>query len=75
MSWTSPDERNDRAGMKQPADRDPSALPGTRPPEYVVKAWVSEQLKDKIQRLDAAPASAQRAEHRPAPEPDLEAEP
>ena len=63
------------AEAKQPPGSDSSPPPKTRPPEYVVEAWVSEQLKEKIRRLDAAPAHSRRAEHRRAPEPDLEAEP
>lgn len=63
------------AEAKQPPDRDPSPPPGIRPPEYVVEAWASEQLKDKIRLLDAAPANSRQAEHVRAPEPDLEAEP
>jgi hypothetical protein len=63
------------AERKQPPYRDPSSSPGTRPPEYVVEAWVNEQLKEKIRRLDAAPANSRQTEHRRAPEPDLEAEP
>jgi hypothetical protein len=61
--------------MKQPPDRDPSPRPRTRAPEYVVEAWVSAQLKDKIRRLDATPASSRQTGHERAPEPDLEAEP
>jgi hypothetical protein len=63
------------AKAKQPPGRDPSPPPKTRPPEYVVEAWVSEQLKEKIQRIGAAPAHSRRAEHRRTPEPNLEAEP
>jgi hypothetical protein len=63
------------AEAKNPPGRDPSPPPKTRPPEYLVEAWVSEQLKEKIRRLDAAPGRSRGAEHRRAPEPDLEAEP
>jgi hypothetical protein len=68
-------EGKDRAGMKQPPGHDPSPAPVTRGPEYVVEAWDSEQLKDKIRRLDATPASSRQARHERAPEPDREAEP
>jgi hypothetical protein len=34
--------------MKHPPDRDGSRLPRSRSPGYVVQAWVSEQLKEKI---------------------------
>ena len=61
--------------MKQPPGPDPSPRPGTRPPEYVVETWVSEQLKDKIRRLDATPAHSRQTGRERAPEPDLEAEP
>jgi hypothetical protein len=60
---------------KQPPGREPSPPPGTRAPEYVVQAWVSEQLKDKIRRLEATPASSRPAGCERAPEPDREAEP
>ena len=36
--------------MKRPRQPDPSSLPGTRPPEYVIEAWISPQLKDRIRR-------------------------
>jgi hypothetical protein len=49
--------------------------PGTRPPEYVIELWVSDQIIDRIRRAPATPAV-------PAPEPpparaeqELEAEP
>ena len=63
------------AEANQPSGRDPSPSPGTRHPEYMVEAWVNKQIKEKIQRLDADPANSRQAEHRRAPEPDLEAEP
>jgi hypothetical protein len=62
--------------MKQPHDRNASATPGIRPAEYVVEGWVSQQLKDKIRRLGAAPADpGQAGAPNRAPEPELEAEP
>jgi hypothetical protein len=62
--------------MKQPRNRDATPTPGTRPPEYVIEAWVSEQLKDRIRRLGPAPAAPGRTgPQRQAPEPELEAEP
>ena len=60
---------------KQPPDRDPSPPPGTKAPEYVVEAWISERLKDKIRRFESTPASSRQAGRERAPEPDLEAEP
>ena len=62
--------------MKQPPDPEPRQ-PGTRPPEYVAVLWVSEQLRDRIQRNGTALAEALHAAHPQtrAPEPDLEAEP
>ncbi len=60
--------------MKKPQDRDASHTPGTRPPEYVIETWVSEQLRDRIQRNGKALAEARQAASR-TPEPDLEAEP
>ena len=62
--------------MKRPRQADPSPSPGRRPPEYVVEAWVSQQLKDRIQRLDVIPADLARpAPQKEPPEPELEAEP
>ena len=46
--------------MKQPSRRDASPPSGTRPPEYVVEAWVSPQLRDRIQRTGTAPAQGER---------------
>ena len=62
--------------MTQPPDHDASHHPGTgRLPEYVVEAWVSHQLRDKIQRLTADHTSTRKADiQKPAPEPELEAE-
>jgi hypothetical protein len=60
---------------KQPPGRDPSPPSGTRAPEYVVQAWASEQIKDKIRRSEPTPASSRQAGRERAPEPDLEAEP
>ena len=67
--------------MKQPPDRDASHTHGTRPPEYVIVTWVSEQLRDRIQRNSAALAQdrqdpgRQRHGRRAEPEAELEAEP
>jgi hypothetical protein len=63
--------------MTQPPDRDAGHHPGTgRPPEYVVEAWVSHQLRDKVQRLAADSTGTGKADiQRRAPEPELEAEP
>jgi hypothetical protein len=63
--------------MTQPPDRDASHHPDAgRPPEYVIEAWVSHQLRDKIQRLAADPTSTGMPDiQRRAPEPELEAEP
>ncbi len=57
--------------------REPNPPPGTRPPAYVVELWVSEQLRDRIQRNGWSLAEALRiADERPEQgEPDLEAEP
>jgi hypothetical protein len=64
-------------GMKPSPDRDANRLSGTgRPPEYVVEAWVSHQLRDKIQHLDATLSGAEKADRQGrVPEPELEAEP
>jgi hypothetical protein len=36
--------------MKRTHQPDPAPQPGLRPPEYVIEAWVSPQLKDRIRR-------------------------
>ena len=36
--------------MRRSPGRDTNPEPGTRPPEYVIETWVSEQLRDRIQR-------------------------
>ena len=71
-----PGQRKD-TGMKQPPDRDASHPSGTRPPEYVVVTWVSEQMRDRIQRNGKSLAEALQAKEAQnrAAEPDLEAEP
>jgi hypothetical protein len=70
----------DRAG--QPHHRGANHTQGTsRPPEYVVEAWISEQLRARIQRntishaerLQAANAHITHRQAR-APQADLEAE-
>ena len=73
---TLPADQKDTTSMKKPQDRDASHAPGTRPPDYVVEAWVSQQLKERIRRLAATPADPGQAEAQGrAPEPELEAEP
>ena len=72
-----PAERKDTAGMREPRDRHPALTPGTRPPEYVIETWVSERLRDRIQRNGTSLAEALQAtdtQKRP-PEAELEAEP
>jgi hypothetical protein len=75
----------DRSGhrARHPHDRGADHAQGTgRPPEYVVEAWVSEQLRDRIQRNGtsrAQPPQAASTHDTPmqtrAPQADLEAEP
>jgi hypothetical protein len=69
-------QRKDLA-MKLQRQTDDGSPPGTRPPAYVVELWVSEQLRDCIQRngrsLDQALQAAE-AQREPG-EPDLEVEP
>ena len=40
--------------MEQAQNDDADPLPGTRPPQYVVVTWMSEQLRGKLQRNGAA---------------------
>jgi hypothetical protein len=65
--------------MKQPRDREAGRTPGTRPPEYVIETWVSEQLRDRIQRTGKSLAEALQATDTDtqtrAPQAELEAEP
>jgi hypothetical protein len=65
-----------------PEDRAANHAQGTgTPPEYVVEAWVSKQLRDRIERNKTSRAEPSqeantRITHRQtrAPQPDLEAE-
>jgi hypothetical protein len=63
--------------MRQPLDRGPAPAPGTRPPAYVVELWVSEQLRDRLERNSISLTEALQPPDKPAapPEPDVEAEP
>src|SRR5712691_11694382 len=54
LAPTIPAKRKDQAAMKQPPDRDAHPLAGPRPPDYVIVTWVSEQLRDRIQRNNTA---------------------
>jgi hypothetical protein len=75
----------DRPGhrARQPQDRGANHAQGTGgPPEYVVEAWVSKQLRDRIRRnktSHAEPTQAANTSITPgntrAPLADLEAEP
>jgi hypothetical protein len=48
--------------MKQPPEKDAGQpLAGSRPPEYVIVTWVSEQLRDRAQRNGASLAEALQA--------------
>jgi hypothetical protein len=65
--------------MKQPQGDDASHRQGMgRPAEYVAVTWVSEQLRDRIQRNGTSLAEARQATdthtQASAPQPDLEAE-
>ena len=62
--------------------RDPDARPFARPrrPEYVIEIWVSEQLRERIMRNNAAlahdhQAARRRAGRKAEPQAELEAEP
>jgi hypothetical protein len=67
--------------MKQPQESDPSPPQGTRPPEYLIVSWINAELRDRIQRNNAALIQARqnpgkRAHRRKAePEAEREAEP
>jgi hypothetical protein len=63
---------------KPPPDPGAYPLAGLRPSEYVVASWASEQLRDRIQRNNAALAQELQDHDRPrrdrAAEPDAEPE-
>jgi hypothetical protein len=65
--------------MTHPPDRDrgPAQHTGRRPPDYVIVAWASQQLRDRAQRTALSLADALRAEQaqHPGPQPDREADP
>ena len=67
--------------MKRRKDSEPSRVPGTRPPEYVIVVAAGRLGQgalpgQQIQPLDALHAGKDpEPEPRPDPEPDLEAEP
>jgi hypothetical protein len=74
---TPTDQRKDITAMRKPKDRSAESEPGTRPPEYVVVTWVSEQLRDRIRRCGPSLDEALRTTNTPerTSEPELEAEP
>jgi hypothetical protein len=82
---TGPPDSEDRPGhrARQPHDRGADNAQGTgRPPEYVVEAWVSEQLRARIQHnktTSAEPLQEPKTHithgQTRAPQADLEAEP
>jgi hypothetical protein len=65
--------------MTQPqaGDADRPQRTGRRPPEYVIETWVSEQLRNRIQRNGMSLAQALQVEDTlaRAPQAELEAEP
>ncbi len=67
--------------MKQPPERDAHPLAGPRPPDYVIVTWMSEQLRDRLRRNNAALAQDRQDPGRQArglltePEAEREAEP
>jgi hypothetical protein len=64
--------------MRKPPDRsNVTADTGRRRPDYVIETWVSEQLRDRIERHGASLAEVLRQTDPQGREPDaeLEAEP
>jgi hypothetical protein len=67
--------------MKRRKDSEPSRVPGTRPPEYVIVVaaadWVKDRYPDSRFNLTDALNAGKDPEPEPGPdpEPDLEAEP
>ena len=62
--------------MEQAQNDDADLLPGTRPPQYVVVTWLSEQLRGRVQRNGAALSDILRlrAERLPVPPEDWQLE-
>ena len=64
--------------MKQPQAGDSSHPQGTRPPQYVIVTWVNAELRDRLQRNNAAliqaRQDARRRVHRRKAEPEAERE-
>jgi hypothetical protein len=61
--------------MTKPPDRpEVSADTGRRRPDYVIEAWVSEELRDRIQRRGASLAEILQQADPQAREPDIELE-
>jgi hypothetical protein len=82
LHTTIPAKQKEQAAMKQqPSERDAHPLEGPRPPEYVIVTWVSEQLRERLQRNSAALAQdrqdpgRQRHGRRAEPDAEIEAEP
>ena len=62
--------------MNRPRQPDNSPSPGIRPPEYVIEAWVSAQLKDRTHRVAATRTGQRQGDPQgEASQPELEAEP
>ena len=59
--------------MKQPPDPDAHPLAAPRPSEYVIVPWASEQLRDRIQRNNAALAQRTPRPRQAAPWPQSRA--
>ncbi len=74
---TPADEREGKTGMGKRQEQLPEPEPGTRPAEYVIVTWASEQLRDRIQSNGKSLYEALHPDDPQvrAPEPELEAEP
>lgn len=79
---STPADRKDRTGMKQPQNNDADPRSVGHPPEWVIVTWVNEQLRDRLQRNAAALADMSEINRKRSPEPvvdpqleDREAEP
>jgi predicted GIY-YIG superfamily endonuclease len=76
---TTPAQQEEKTTMTKPPDKSASAAAdaGRRRPDYVIETWVSEQLRDRIQRSGPSLDEALRTTNRPEreSEPDLEPEP
>jgi hypothetical protein len=67
--------KQDAAPLPPPRQPDPDPQLGRRPPEYLIEAWVSPQLKARTQHSAASARHTQSGPQRRGVQPEPEAEP